>query len=109
MTQTPDDIGMHDLRLSGRGVSASRAREPELVVPPLPEESGRGAEPVGALGRTARRLSAGLASALLLTFAAALAPQDAQAQSIQLTATPGDGQVTLNWTVNNVPDVPTAH
>ncbi len=32
MTQTPGDVGMHDLRLFGR--SASRARE--LVVPPPP-------------------------------------------------------------------------
>ena len=26
MTGTPGDVGMHDLRLSGRGMSASRAR-----------------------------------------------------------------------------------
>ena len=36
MTVTPGDVGMHDLRLFGRSVSASRAREPELVVPPPP-------------------------------------------------------------------------
>ncbi len=53
---------------------------------------------MGALGRTARRLKAGLAALLLLTLAAALAPQDARAQSAVLTATAGNGQVTLNWT-----------
>ena len=36
MTVTPGDIGMHDLWLSGRGMTASRAREPELVSPPPP-------------------------------------------------------------------------
>ncbi len=35
MTGTAGDIGMHDLRRSGRGVSASRARDLELVAPPL--------------------------------------------------------------------------
>ena len=98
ITGTPGDVGMHDLRLSGRGVSASRERETELVAP---QESGRGAEPVGALGRTARRLKAGLAAALLLTLAAAFAPQDTLAQVPVLTATPGDGQVTLSWTVSS--------
>ncbi len=39
MTGTPGDVGMHDLRLSGRGMSASRAREPELVAPPPPPEN----------------------------------------------------------------------
>ncbi len=37
MTRMPGDVGMHDLRLFGR--SASRAREPELVVPPPPLKS----------------------------------------------------------------------
>ncbi len=39
MTRMPGDIGMHDLRLFGWDVSASRAREPELVVPPPPLKS----------------------------------------------------------------------
>ncbi len=53
---------------------------------------------MGAPGRTARRLKAGLAALFLIALAAALAPQDAQAQSgATLTATPGNGQVTLNW------------
>ncbi len=42
MTRMPGDVGMHDLRLSGRGVSASRAREPELVVPPPLKSQGAG-------------------------------------------------------------------
>ena len=53
---------------------------------------------MGALGRTARRLSAGLAALFLIALCAALAPQDARAQVPTLTATAGDGQVTLNWT-----------
>ncbi len=54
---------------------------------------------MGAPGRTALRLSAGLAALFFIALAAALAPQDALAQtSITLTATPGDGQVTLKWT-----------
>ena len=55
---------------------------------------------MGAPGRTARRLKAGFVAFLLLTLAAALAPQDAQAQTATttLTATAGNGQVTLNWT-----------
>ncbi len=56
---------------------------------------------MGALGRTARRLKAGLAALFLIALAAALAPQDAQAQAPVLTATAGDGQVTLMWTGNN--------
>ncbi len=43
MTRTPGDVGMHDLRLFGRSVSASRAREPELVVPPPPPLKSQGA------------------------------------------------------------------
>ncbi len=98
MTVTLGDVGMHDLRRSGRSVSASRVREPELVVPP-PKSRGAGAEPVGALGRTARRLSAGLAALFLIALAAALAPQDAHAQAKPaLTATAGVGSVTLTWT-----------
>ena len=53
---------------------------------------------MGALGRTARRLKAGLAALFLIALAAALAPRDAQAQSPVLTATAGNEQVTLNWT-----------
>ena len=54
---------------------------------------------MGALGRTARRLSAGLAALFLITLAAVLAPQDAQAQEKPaLTATAGVGSVTLTWT-----------
>ncbi len=50
-------------------------------------------------GRTARRLSAGLAALFLIALAAALAPQDAQAQEKPaLTATAGVGSVTLTWT-----------
>ncbi len=57
---------------------------------------------MGALGRTARRLKAGLAALFLITLAAALAPQDAQAQvTVTLTATPGPGQVTLTWTTSS--------
>ncbi len=78
---------------------APHAREPQNFVPPPPQESGRGAEPVGALGRTVRRLSAELAALFLITLAAALAPQDAQAQEKPaLTATAGVGSVTLTWT-----------
>ena len=102
MTGTDAECGLP--RLLGR-VWAARARDPKLPYPPPPppNESGRGAEPVGALGRTARRLKAGFAAALLLTFVATLAPQDAQAQAQApvLTATPGDGQVTLSWTVSS--------
>ncbi len=86
------------------GARAPRARTPCPVCPPPPpppNESGRGAEPVGAPGRAARRLKAGLAAALLPTFVATLAPQDAQAQAPTLTATPGDGQVTLSWTLSS--------
>ena len=54
---------------------------------------------MGALGRAARRLKAGLAALFLITLAAALAPQDAQAQAKPaLTATAGVGRVTLTWT-----------
>ena len=56
---------------------------------------------MGAPGRTARRLKAGLAALFLITLAAALAPQDAQAQDADtpaLTATAGAGSVTLTWT-----------
>ena len=99
MTKTIDNIGMQGRsRLSDQGVSASRARTP-IPPPPPPNESGRGAEPVGALGRTTRRLKAGIATLLLLTFAAVLAPQDAQAQTTTLAAEAGDGQVTLTLTV----------
>ncbi len=42
MTRMPGDVGMHDLRLFGRGVSASRARKPELVVPPPSRVRARG-------------------------------------------------------------------
>ena len=57
---------------------------------------------MGSLGRTARHLSAGFVALLLLTFVAALAPQDAQAQQpaapTGLRATAGDAQVVLRWT-----------
>ncbi len=53
---------------------------------------------MGAPGRTARRLSAGLAALFLITLTTVFAPQAAQAQTPVLTATAGDGQVTLNWT-----------
>ncbi len=58
---------------------------------------------MGALERTARRLKAGLAVLFLIALAAVLAPQDAQAQAQApvLTATPGDGQVTLSWTLSS--------
>ena len=59
---------------------------------------------MGALGRTARHLKAGLAALFLITLAAALAPQGAQAQSTSVPAmptglltTPGHGQVELIW------------
>ncbi len=55
-----------------------------------------------ALGRTARRLKAGLTFVFFALVAlAVLAPQDALAQVPVLTATPGDGQITLNWTVSD--------
>ncbi len=67
--------------------------------PPPPKKSGRGVEPVDIPGRTARRLKAGLAALFLIALAAALAPQDAQAQEKPaLTATAGVGSVTLTWT-----------
>ncbi len=54
---------------------------------------------MGAPGRTARRLKAGLAALFLIALAAALAPQDAHAQvKPALTATAGVGSVTLTWT-----------
>ncbi len=53
---------------------------------------------MGALERTARLLKAAFAALFLIALAAALAPQYAQAQSPVLTATAGNGQVTLNWT-----------
>ncbi len=57
---------------------------------------------MGAFGRPARRLKAGLAALFLITLAAALAPQVAQAQvTVTLTATPGPGQVTLTWTTSS--------
>ena len=56
---------------------------------------------MGALGRTTRRLKAGLAALFLITLAAALAPQDAQAQwTVSLTATAGVEQVRLSWTIS---------
>ena len=62
---------------------------------------GGGAERSDPPRLTLGRLSAGFAAALLLTFAAAFAPQIAKAQgpTITLTATPGNGQVALSWTV----------
>ena len=72
------------------------ARANSRTPPPPPNESGRGAEPKGALGRTARRLSAAFVALFLITLACA--PQDAQAQTPTLTATAGDGQVALSWT-----------
>ncbi len=52
-----------------------------------------------ASARNPRHLRAGLLAGLfLLTFAAALAPQTAQAQSITLTAKSGNGKVDLSWT-----------
>ena len=98
MTRMPGDVGMHDLRLFGRGMSAHARANPNSLYPPPPQESGRGAEPVGAPGRTARRLKAGLAALFLITLTTVFAPQAAQAQTPVLTATAGDGQVTLNWT-----------
>ena len=64
---------------------------------------------MGAPGRTARRLSAALAAFLLLTLAAALAPQAAQAQqscaplvapTISVAAA-GPGQLTVTWTLSS--------
>ena len=40
MTGTPGDIGMHDLRLSGRAASASRANP--VPPPPPPRKPGAG-------------------------------------------------------------------
>ncbi len=59
-----------------------------------------GLSPVGALGRTASRLKAAFALVFFaLVTLAVLAPQDARAQQKPaLTATPGVGSVTLNWT-----------
>ena len=54
---------------------------------------------MGTSARSPRHLRAGLLAGLfLLTFVAGLAPQTAQAQSIQLTATAGNGKVDLSWT-----------
>ncbi len=56
---------------------------------------------MGALGRTARRLKAGLAALFLIALAAALAPQDAQASTtLTVKAGPDLGQVTLNYATN---------
>ncbi len=64
---------------------------------------------MGAPGRPARRLSAALAAFLLLTLAAALAPQAAQAQqscaplvapTISVAAA-GPGQLTVTWTLSS--------
>ena len=71
--------------------------------PPPPIESRREAEPVSALKRTSRRLSAAVAAAsLLFALGLSLLPQPAQAQvsSIQLTANtgPDNGDITLSWT-----------
>ncbi len=86
-------------RLSGPGASASRANS----VPPPPPKTGCGVEPVGALGRTARGLKAGFALVFFaLVTLAALAPQTAQAQSITLTAKPGNGKVDLSWTWSGI-------
>ncbi len=57
---------------------------------------------MGAPGRTARRLKAGLAALFLITLTTVFAPQAAQAQvTVTLTATPGPGQVTLTWTTSS--------
>ncbi len=68
-------------------------------------DGGGGVELSDLLWQSLRCLSASFAALLLLTFAAALAPQAAQAQTpaptITLTATAGDGQVTLSWTFTN--------
>ena len=103
VTNTIDNAGMQDLlRLGGLALKRHPPRtRPSYPPPPPPRKSGRGAEPVGALGRTARRLKAGLAALFLITLAAALAPQDAQAQAPDkpsgLAATPGAGNVVLTW------------
>ena len=85
----------------------SNSTPPPPPPPPPPPEysaSGRGAEPVGALGRPARRLNAALAAFLLLTLAAALAPRAAEAQGscpsftrpvIQVAG--GEKQLTVTW------------
>ena len=83
------------------GAGAPRARELPVPPPPPPNESGRGAEPVGAFGRTARHLKAGLAALFLIALATALAPRDAQASTtLTVKAGPGRGQVTLNYATN---------
>ena len=72
-----------------------------MYPPPPPRNAGQGVEPVGALRRTTRRLRTVFAALLLLTFAAALAPQAGQAAvTVTLTATAGIGQVTLTWTTS---------
>ncbi len=71
-----------------------------MTPPPPHTRAGCGVEPAGAPGRAVHRLKAAFAAALLLTLAAALAPQDAQAEinSTTLTATAGTEQVELSWT-----------
>ena len=64
---------------------------------------------MGAFGRNTRRLKAGFATLLLLAFATTFAPRAALAQAINLTATPGDGQVELSWTLTNVPNAAFEH
>ncbi len=79
----------------GRNLAA--LPDSSLGLPPS-RKSGLGAEPVGALGRSARRLSAAFATFLLIALTTALAPQAAQAaQTITLTLIPGDGQIELVW------------
>ncbi len=85
-----------------REALASRAPPPPPNTHTL---SGRGADPVSASGRAARRLRAGFLTLFLIVLgAAALAPQIARAQdqTPALTAAPGPGQVTLSWTMSSL-------
>ena len=80
----------------------------EFPYPPPPQnESGSGADPVGALGRTTRHLKAGFATLLLLTFATTFAPLAALAQtSVSLSiadATGAESAGPLSFTVTATP------
>ncbi len=56
---------------------------------------------MGALGRTARRLKAGLAALFLIALAAVFAPRDARASAaLTVEVGPGLGQVTLNYSAS---------
>ncbi len=94
-----DEFAMRNIVARKRaGALASLAPPPP---PPLYLVSAREPEPARGIWRVARRLTAACAATLLLTLAAALAPQDARAQqqpaAPTLSLTSGDYTVQLRW------------